>query len=63
VRQSNEGLRDLAQRLVVTSYRAQGTMDADDTRRPSECDQIDVLQQKVDDLTEIVVELVGRLVD
>ena len=52
---SNVEMRDLARRLTDNAYGA-----GDDSQRNIEHDQIDALQQKVDDLTALVVELVAR---
>jgi hypothetical protein len=54
---SNAALRDIVYRLKEDSYGA-----GDDSQRNIERDQVDALKQKVDDLTALVVELVGRII-
>jgi hypothetical protein len=53
---NDEEMRYLAQRLQNGCYGA-----GDDSQRDIERDQINALQERVDDLSKIIVELVGRL--
>lgn len=51
-------MANLARRLKEHCYGA-----GDDSQRDIERDQINALQEKVDDLSALIVELIGRLLE
>lgn len=55
MRLSDDAMREHVERLKAGAYSA-----GDDSQRNIENDLVDALQQKVDDLTALVIELVER---